>query len=855
MANIVDKTTQIRQATHGLEIRESLASGIEVINAEVENNSNRQTEVETRQTSLEKIFDAEIQNLTLQDPSSAEIVQARVKKDGTTYPVLKTRLDDIDSSLAQKSQQISDLGANKADKTEVNSLATNKAEKTEVTALDLKKADQAFVDSQFAAIVSGAPKGTYSTLSALQLAYPTGVEGIFLILSDGHWYYWNGTTLAWTDGGVYQATQIPDRSVTVEKTNFINNYNLFDKTKITPGGNYNASSLQWVAYPGISQSEFIPCVDGDIIRIRTKKISDPYHIVYKNNSGVIFTGIFPKPNTDGLVQATVPYGAVSFSAMVYDNEINTLIIVKNRDILDGFLSGNLKVTDNNFDNNSISKDKMNFKTIEDYIVDEGALINLFDKTKIRTGGNYNAETFQWVTFSGVSQSEFIPCVAGDIFKLKTNKVNNQYHIVYKNNSGVIFAGTHPLPLADGIVKITVPANVVSVSFMVYDDELNSLMIVKNREIPTSYIPYINSVDLKPALENAIVEIIDSKVTKPSMDEDEYLENRVLVWEDDFEGTSLDKTSWYCLQRSDGSGNGQLEYNTDRSKNVRVENSNLVITARKENFRGLPWTSASINTSNLHEFQYGRIEAKMKLPKAQGMWPAFWAMGAELNMFTDDFGQNYNTGLSWPECGEIDIMEFWGMATSVYSAIHWHNGTGHQSTSGGGHLVDVTNYHIYGMEWTPEKIDFMVDGVVHGTFNIEMATVDGKNPFRKPHYLLLNLAVSGDSKQPNESTPIKSSMYVDWVRVYAPVGETAYINAESISLDKSALNMAVGESKVPINATIMPSNTSEKTIKWSTSDPNVAIVGSGYVTAVGVGTCTITARTINNKIATCTVIVV
>ncbi|MBE6068853.1 MAG: SGNH/GDSL hydrolase family protein [Clostridium lundense] len=255
MANISDKIAQIRQAIFGKDVRESIASGIEAIDKQQndyeinltnrqasyeEGINTRQDNVETRQTSLENVFDAEIQNLTLQDPSSAEIVQARTKEDGTTYPVLKIRLDGIDSSLAQNVQQISDLETNKADKTEVNSLATNKAEKTEVAALDLKKADQAFVDSQFASIVSGAPKGTYSTLSALQTAYPNGVEGVFLVLADGHWYYWNSTTLVWTDGGVYQAKGIALGSIGDNETIFplvrtIRNPNLFNKETVTVG--------------------------------------------------------------------------------------------------------------------------------------------------------------------------------------------------------------------------------------------------------------------------------------------------------------------------------------------------------------------------------------------------------------------------------------------------------------------------------------------------------------------------------------------------------------------------------------------------------------------------------------------
>lgn len=222
MANIKDKITQIRQAIYGKEIRESIASGIESINTEVESTTERQRQVETRQTNLENTFNAEIENAISENPSSVETVAARTDNiNNKTYQNLPERLDDFASQLAE-------MESKKVDKIEGKGLSTNdydnfekaevakikdKADKTQINELELKKADKAFVDSQFAAIVSGAPKGTYPTVSDLQAAYPTGAEGVFLVLADGHWYYWNSITLAWTDGGVYQATQIEDHSI------------------------------------------------------------------------------------------------------------------------------------------------------------------------------------------------------------------------------------------------------------------------------------------------------------------------------------------------------------------------------------------------------------------------------------------------------------------------------------------------------------------------------------------------------------------------------------------------------------------------------------------------------------------
>ena len=132
-------------------------------------------ESESTQTQLDTIV--------IEGDSSVEAAQARVNNSGTAFPTLKQRLDAEHQEVTAQLQQT----------------------ENEIAQLENVKADQAFVDSQFASIVSGAPKGTYTALTSLQSAYPSGAEGIFLVLENGHWYYWNSTTNAWTDGGVYQS--------------------------------------------------------------------------------------------------------------------------------------------------------------------------------------------------------------------------------------------------------------------------------------------------------------------------------------------------------------------------------------------------------------------------------------------------------------------------------------------------------------------------------------------------------------------------------------------------------------------------------------------------------------------------
>ncbi|NMB42794.1 MAG: glycoside hydrolase family 16 protein, partial [Clostridiales bacterium] len=258
-------------------------------------------------------------------------------------------------------------------------------------------------------------------------------------------------------------------------------------------------------------------------------------------------------------------------------------------------------------------------------------------------------------------------------------------------------------------------------------------------------------------------------------------DRLLIWEDNFDGDSLNTENWSYFTRSDGGGNKQLEYNTDREKNVRVEDHNLVITAIKENYRGRTWTSGHVTTNNLREFQYGRIEAKMKLPAGKGFWPAFWALGADLELIIVD-RTTYNIGAPYPDCGEIDIMEHVNSNDYTNAAIHWEGSSGLTSriyyTDDCIDAFDVTEYHVYAIEWTEEQILFLVDNNVFGTFNLSEADTKTGNAFRRPHYLIINLAVGGTFPgMPDKTTPDSGTMYVDWVRVYAPEGVTSYVDAE------------------------------------------------------------------------------
>lgn len=239
-----------------------------------------------------------------------------------------------------------------------------------------------------------------------------------------------------------------------------------------------------------------------------------------------------------------------------------------------------------------------------------------------------------------------------------------------------------------------------------------------------------------------------------------LNNFVFFEEFDTEGV-LNPNLWtYDIgngPNGDGWGNQELQYYTNRSENVRVENGFLIITAQEESFEGSNYTSGRILTKGLFDQQYGRFEARIRLPYGKGLWPAFWLLGSNI----DEVG--------WPQCGEIDIMENAGARpTIVSSAVH---GPGYNGGLAITKEYDFENervdtkFHIYGIEWGPGYINFYVDDALYNTITPEDVT--GEWVFDNgPFYILINLAVGGVfDGPPNNETVFPQSMIVDYVRVY------------------------------------------------------------------------------------------
>ncbi|HLN74837.1 MAG TPA: family 16 glycosylhydrolase [Prolixibacteraceae bacterium] len=241
----------------------------------------------------------------------------------------------------------------------------------------------------------------------------------------------------------------------------------------------------------------------------------------------------------------------------------------------------------------------------------------------------------------------------------------------------------------------------------------------------------------------------------------------LVWSDEFDGTSVNKSNWvFETGNNNGWGNNELEYYTSRPDNATVRDGNLMIIAKKENYGGKSYTSARMKTQGLHDFTYGKIEARIKAPVGQGIWPAFWMLGKSVNQ----------SGVGWPKCGEIDILEHINSVSVVNGTIHWDN-NGHASY-GKTTTCDVTKYHVYGIEWDTKAIKWFVDGKSYGEASIAN-NINSTNEFHAPFFILLNLAVGGVwPGNPTATTAFPDTLFVDYVRVYGLTTGTSSIEGEN-----------------------------------------------------------------------------
>lgn len=228
----------------------------------------------------------------------------------------------------------------------------------------------------------------------------------------------------------------------------------------------------------------------------------------------------------------------------------------------------------------------------------------------------------------------------------------------------------------------------------------------------------------------------------------------LVWEEDFNGKELNEKAWN-FEMGDGCPNcgwGNNERQLYTKDNHQLVDGKLIITAKKD---GDKYTSTRITTQGKKVFQYGRFEARAKLPVGHGIWPAFWMLGSNIST------------VGWPKCGEIDILEYVGREPDmVFTTLHTQANHGDNGSSKKTKFKDIEEgFHIYAAEWTEEKIDFYVDNKLVYTFNPEKKTEDVW-PFNQPFYLIINMAIGGNFGGPKVDDSIFPQQFIiDYVRVY------------------------------------------------------------------------------------------
>lgn len=234
---------------------------------------------------------------------------------------------------------------------------------------------------------------------------------------------------------------------------------------------------------------------------------------------------------------------------------------------------------------------------------------------------------------------------------------------------------------------------------------------------------------------------------------------ILTWNDEFDYTGLpDPGKWDYDTGGHGWGNNELQYYTkERIANAEVSNGTLKIRAIKEKMEDKNYTSARLVTRGKAEFQYGKIDILAKLPAGRGLWPAVWMLGNQKN-------------IGWPECGEIDIMEHVGFEKdSVFGTVHTKSYNHIIGTQKGKKMFindPYNSYHLFTLEWTPDKMDFLMDNQLFNSFANEHKTY-AEWPFDSPFYLIMNIAVGGNlgGQKGVDTTVFPGVLEIDYVRVY------------------------------------------------------------------------------------------
>jgi beta-glucanase (GH16 family) len=232
----------------------------------------------------------------------------------------------------------------------------------------------------------------------------------------------------------------------------------------------------------------------------------------------------------------------------------------------------------------------------------------------------------------------------------------------------------------------------------------------------------------------------------------------LVWNDEFEGSSLNENDWNYEIGAGGWGNNELQYY--RKENTTVKDGFLSIEAKKQSAGSSMYTSSRLTTQRKRNFKYGRVDIRAALPEGQGMWPALWMLGESIST------------VGWPACGEIDIMEMIGGTSNgrsdktTHGTIHWEGNNKDHASYGNSKTISKKlseEFHVYSIVWDANSINWYFDDVLFNTADIKPTAL---NEFRENFFFIMNVAVGGNwPGSPDQTTVFPQKMWVDYVRMY------------------------------------------------------------------------------------------
>ena len=238
------------------------------------------------------------------------------------------------------------------------------------------------------------------------------------------------------------------------------------------------------------------------------------------------------------------------------------------------------------------------------------------------------------------------------------------------------------------------------------------------------------------------------------------EGMELIWNDEFEGEELNEETWsYEIGNGSGGwGNNELQFY--RKENTTLVDGHLVIQAREETFAGFNYTSSRLITKDKFEFTFGRVDIRAALPEGQGIWPALWMLGANISE------------VSWPQCGEIDIMELIGnLPGTVHGTVHFGESfaarmqNGNTKSLSGGKKYSQ-EFHVFSIDWKEDRVDFYMDDIHYHTVTKSSLGTGNPYPFNNPFFFIFNVAVGGNwPGSPDNTTELPQHMVVDYIRVF------------------------------------------------------------------------------------------